>query len=203
MAPETCHWFTFRPRAKAEPLWHRPSAASGGTFQVAETKDIGVRLSLAGKPDMASMGTALHLCIARACVLGSTRLEDIEHILANWAVAHCVDKDAVCAQLAAFQAWIATRWPGCPIYVEVPLEADGPNGTRIRGRIDLLVETPGGWVLLDHKANPGGAARDEELVTEHGPQLMSYGHALLKATGKPVVQQWLYLPVAARAVRLA
>ena len=202
-APEVCHWFTPRPRAQGEPLWHRPSAASGGTFNVAETQTIGVRLSLAGKPDMASLGTALHLCIARANVVGSPRPEDVERILTSWAVAHCVDKDAVCAQVTAFQEWIASRWSGCPVYVEVPVEADGPGGTRIRGRIDLLVEAQDGWILLDHKSNPGGAARDDDLVAEYGPQLQSYGYALLSATGKPVSQRWLYLPVAARAVRVS
>ena len=202
-APEACQWFTPRPRVHAEPLWHRPSSASGGTFKVAETETIGVRLSLAGKPDMASLGTALHLCIARAGVVGVARPEDVEHILNSWTVAHSVDKDAVCAQVKAFQVWIASRWPSCPVYVEVPVEAEGPNGTRIRGRIDLLVEEKDGWILLDHKSNPGGAARDEDLVAEHGPQLESYGHALLSATGKPVSQRWLYLPVAARAVRLS
>lgn len=202
-APEACHWFTARPRVQAEPLWHRPSAASGGTFKVAETETIGVRLSLAGKPDMASLGTALHLCIARAGVVGSARPEDVKRILTQWAVAHSVDKGAVCAQVASFQEWLGKRWPGCPVYVEVPLEADGPNGTRIRGRIDLLVEAKDGWILLDHKSNPGGAARDEDLAAEHGPQLKSYGHALLSATGKPVTERWLYLPVAARAVRLS
>jgi ATP-dependent helicase/nuclease subunit A len=40
-------------------------------------------------------------------------------------------------------------------------------------------------------------------VDEHGPQLESYGHALLSATGTPVSQRWLYLPVAARAIRLS
>lgn len=202
-APETCYWFTPRPRMQAEPLWHRPSSASGGAFKVAETDTVGVRLSLAGKPDMASLGTALHLCIARAGVLGGISAPEVERILKTWAVAHCVDKDAVCAQVTAFQAWIGARWPGCPVLVEVPVEADGPNGTRIRGRIDLLVEAHDGWVLFDHKSNPGGAARDEDLVAEHGPQLESYGHALLAATGKPVSQRWLYLPVAARAVRLS
>ena len=202
-APENCHWFVPRPRVQAEPLWHRPSSASGGSFKVAETETIGVRLSLAGKPDMASLGTALHLCIARAGIVGSARTEDVERILNNWAVAHCVDTAAVCAQLASFQEWMGKRWPGCPVYAEVPVEADGPNGTRIRGRIDLLVEAQDGWILMDHKSNPGGAARDEDLVAEHGPQVQSYGIALLNATGKPVIQQWLYLPVAARAVRLA
>ncbi|HBP5568411.1 TPA: UvrD-helicase domain-containing protein [Pseudomonas aeruginosa] len=200
---EDCYWFTPRPRVQAEPLWHRPSSSSGGMFKVAETDAVGVRLSLAGKPDMASLGTALHLCIARAAVLGGVPGPDVEHILKAWAVADSVDKDAVCAQVEAFLTWIAKRWPGYPIHVEVPIEADGPNGTRIRGRIDLLVEEPNGWILLDHKSNPGGAARDEDLVAEHGPQIESYSHALLSATGKPVSQRWLYLPVAARAVRLS
>lgn len=200
---EASHWFTARPHVQAEPLWHHPSSASGGTFKVVETVPVGVRLSLAGKPDMASLGTALHLCIARACVLDSVSAADIERILKTWAVAHSVDKHAVCAQAEAFQAWLAERWPGCPVYVEVPIEADGPNGTRIRGRIDLLVEVPDGWILLDHKSNPGGSARDEDLVAEHGSQLESYAHALLSATGKPVSQRWLYMPVAARAVRLS
>ena len=202
-APEACHWFTARPRVQAEPLWHRPSSASGGTFTVVETDAVGVRLSLAGKPDMASLGTALHLCIARAGVLGGISPPDVERILKIWAVADSVDKDAVCTQTSAFQAWVAKRWPDCPVYVEVPIEANGPNGTRIRGRIDLLVELPDSWILMDHKSNPGGSARDEDLVAGHGPQLESYSHALLNATGKPVSERWLYMPVAARAVRLS
>tara|TARA_R110002051_G_scaffold174932_1_gene245014 strand:+ start:5987 stop:9223 length:3237 start_codon:yes stop_codon:yes gene_type:complete len=202
-ASEDCHWFTPRSRAQAKPLWHRPSSASGGIFKVVETDAVGVRLSLAGKPDMTALGSALHLCIARAAVLGSVPAPDVERILKTWAVADSIDKDAVCAQVEAFLAWIAKRWPGCPVHLEAPIEANGPNGTRIRGRIDLLVEEPNGWVLLDHKSNPGGAARDEDLAAKHGPQIESYGHALLSATGKPMSQGWLYLPVAARAVRLS
>ena len=201
-APEVCHWFAPRPRIQAEPLWHRPSSAAGGSFTVAETDTVGVRLSLAGKPDMALLGTALHLCIARTGVVGTVPADDVERILTDWSVAQCVDTRAVCAQITAFQQWLNNRWPGCPVYVEVPVEADGPNGTRIRGRLDLLVETPEGWVIVDHKSNPGGAGKDEDLVTEHGPQLASYERALLGATGKPVLQKWLYLPVAGRAVRL-
>lgn len=202
-ASEACRWFTARPRVQAAPLWHRPSSASGGMFKVVETDAVGVRLSLAGKPDMASLGTALHLCIARAGVLGRISAPDVERILMTWAVAHSVDKEAVCAQARAFQAWVAKRWPDCPVYVEVPIEANGPNDTRIRGRIDFLVELPDSWILMDHKSNPGGSARDEDLVAEHGPQLESYGYALLNATGKPVSERWLYMPVAARAVRLS
>ena len=201
-APEVCHWFAPRPRVHTEPLWHRPSSATGGSFRVAETETVGVRLSLAGRPDMASLGTALHLCIARAGVVGGASTEDVERILTNWGLARCVDARAVCAQIASFQEWLNKRWPGHPVYVEVPVESAGPNGTRIRGQLDLIVEMPEGWVLIDHKSNPGGATRDDDLVAEYGPQLLSYEHTLLGATGKPVLQKWLYLPVAARTVRV-
>lgn len=201
-APEVCHWFAPRPRVHTEPLWHRPSSATGGSFRVAETETVGVRLSLAGRPDMASLGTALHLCIARAGIVGGASTEDVERILTNWGLARCVDARAVCAQIASFQEWLNKRWPGHPVYVEVPVESAGPNGTRIRGQLDLIVEMPEGWVLIDHKSNPGGATRDDDLVAEYGPQLLSYEHALLGATGKPVLQKWLYLPVAARTVRV-
>lgn len=201
-APEVCHWFAPRPRVHTEPLWHRPSSATGGSFRVAETETVGVRLSLAGRPDMASLGTALHLCIARAGIVGGASTEDVERILTNWGLARCVDARAVCAQIASFQEWLNKRWPGHPVYVEVPVESAGPNGTRIRGQLDLIVEMPEGWVLIDHKSNPGGATRDDDLVAEYGPQLLSYEHTLLGATGKPVLQKWLYLPVAARTVRV-
>ncbi len=40
------------------------------------------------------------------------------------------------------------------------------------------------------------------LRTAHPSPLASYEHALLSATGKPVLEKWLYLPVAGRAVQL-
>lgn len=201
-APQDRHWFVRRPRTTAKPLWHRPSSAAGGQFSVAQTEALGVRIALAGKPDMADLGTALHLCLARAGVQRKVVPDEVDRVLGMWGVANSVDREAVIAQLTCFQEWLHKRWPGSPILVEVPIETDGPDGTRIRGRIDLLVETPPGWVLLDHKANPGGADRDDDLANAHGPQLASYAAALFAATGKPVVEAWLYLPVAARAVRM-
>ena len=133
---------------------------------------------------------------------GSSCGADVERLLSRWDVAHAVDRVAVTAQVDSFLAWVAKRWPGCPIYVEVPIEVDREDGTRLRGRIDLLVDTGAGWVLVDHKSNPRGGAHDEELVREHGPQLASYADALVRATGRPVAEQWLFLPVAARAMRV-
>ena len=60
-----------------------------------------------------------------------------------------------------------------------------------------------GWILVDQKSNPGGSDRNEQLALEHGPQLAAYAEALVAAKGASVAEQWLYLPVAGRGLRLA
>lgn len=201
-ASQNRHWFVRRPYVSAMPLWYRPSSAAGGQFDIIESIDIGIRIALTGKPDMTDLGTAIHNCIARAGARGAVEASDVSSLLGFWGVGNAVDNAAVVAQLIAFRAWCDERWPGCPTFVEVPIEASRSDGTRIRGRIDLLVQSPKGWILLDHKSNPSGSERNEQLVLEHGPQLAAYAEALSTATGIAVVEQWLYLPVAARALRL-
>ncbi len=128
---------------------------------------------------MADLGTAVHHCIARAGARGAVEQADVSSILNNWGVGNTVDNAAVVAQLNAFRTWCAERWPGCPTFVEVPIEANRPDGTRVRGRIDLLVQSSNGWILVDHKSNPGGTDRNEQLALEHGPQLTAYAQALV------------------------
>lgn len=197
----TCSWYISAFAKDAGPLWYRPSSAIGGAFTVAQSENVGVRVAITGSVAMDALGTALHLCVARAGVSGQVAEADVERILTAWDVAHSVDRTAVIAQIKAFYAWLQQRWPDGRVHVEVPVEANRPDGTRVRGRIDLLVETPEGWVLLDHKANPSGVHHDDALAQEHGPQLAAYAGAIEKCTGKAVKEQWLYLPVAARAVR--
>ncbi|KWT98205.1 MULTISPECIES: UvrD-helicase domain-containing protein [unclassified Variovorax] len=198
-------WFSPAAPLASRPLWHRPSTGEGAeasVFAVGEVEAVGTRIAISKSVDMVLLGTALHHCIARSGVAGSISGEDVERLLTRWDVAHAVDTGAVVGQVDSFLAWIAKRWPGCPVHVEVPIEVDREDGTRLRGRIDFLVDTPAGWVLIDHKSNPRGATHDEELVREHGPQLASYADALVRATGRPVTEQWLFLPVAARALRV-
>ena len=64
---------------------------------------------------------------------------------------------------------------------------------QIAGLDDVLVETTDGYVIIDHKSNPG--TDSEELVKEYAPQLMAYKKAVEKATGQPVIELLLHLPV--------
>jgi hypothetical protein len=167
------------------------------------SEPVGVRIAITASVEMGVLGNAMHLCIARAGVTGSVQDADVERILSAWGMAHAVDKTAVIAQLQAFFEWLQRRWPGSTIRVEVPVEANRPDGARLRGRIDMLLDTADGWVLIDHKSNPGGTNHDDKLAQEHGPQLSAYADAIERCTGKAVKELWLYMPIAGRTLRLA
>jgi len=199
---QACTWFEKRPRTEAAPLWLRPSQSVGGQFVVAQTETIGHRLPLAGKPDMANLGNALHTCIARVTATGQCEEGEIDRILQRWGVASYLQAQGVCAQLKAFMQWCTQKWPGSEVLAEIPIEAQGPSGHRINGRIDFLIKTEQGWILIDHKANPRGEEGDQKLVSTYGPQLATYAQAIAGATNQPVKEAWLYQPVAGRAIRV-
>ena len=76
------------------------------------------------------------------------------------------------------------------------------SGRIVRGQVDLLIETAQGWVLIDHKADPRSAGVDDRLAQAHGPQLDAYAEAVLAATSRPVLERWLFMPVAGQVVKL-
>ena len=57
-------------------------------------------------------------------------------------------------------------------------------------------------MLIDHKADPRSTGRDDRLAMEHGAQLEAYAQAVEEATGQPVLERWLFLPVAGQAVKV-
>lgn len=206
---EPSRWFRHAGRRDLADLWSRPSSAKGGDHRVAEVEPVGHRLSLTGSVNMADLGQALHLCMAKAAAQGQLTDADAQLALANWGVEQAVQAADVVFQVQAFDAWWAGRWPGAQVMAEVPIEAEGSPAApghepgRIRGCIDCLLKVDAGWVLIDHKANPRGAAGDAELATSYGPQLAAYAQAIQAATGQPVIEAWLFQPVAGRAVRIS
>jgi ATP-dependent exoDNAse (exonuclease V) beta subunit len=76
------------------------------------------------------------------------------------------------------------------------------NGQVVRGRIDLLLNTKDGWVVVDHKSAPLAEDRWHNLAAEHAGQLYAYGRGVEAVTGRKVIEYWLFLPVAGGAVRV-
>jgi ATP-dependent exoDNAse (exonuclease V) beta subunit len=67
------------------------------------------------------------------------------------------------------------------------------NGTAYQGFIDMLLETPDGYIIIDHKTHPrqDNAA---EYCAKCAPQLNLYKKAVEEATGKKVIKLIIHLP---------
>ncbi|MDP1691903.1 MAG: UvrD-helicase domain-containing protein [Burkholderiaceae bacterium] len=196
-------WFVARSPQSRAPLWLRPSAAATGTHGIKAMEVVGSRIPLKTKVDMAALGSAIHNSIAfcLASQPGDTK-DSVAAILARWRVGGAVEPDAVVAQAQGLVEWAKRKWPGAQFYVEAPVEVRLKSGQVVRGQIDLLLETGDGWVLIDHKADPRSTGGDDRLAEAHGAQLGAYAEAIVEATGRQVIEQWLFLPVAAQAAQI-
>ena len=191
--------------ARPPPLHVKPSKARDGrAVSVVERCLIGERIAVAGDADRSALGTAIHACLALSFTDPRVPIteDEILRVLDGFGVTGQVPAAAVLRQITAFHDWIERRWPGARAHAEFPVQSAMPDGRILNGRIDLLLETATGWVLIEHKSSPSPAERWETLAAAHGPQLSSYAQALEKATGRAVRAAWLFLPVAGGGVSL-
>ena len=77
------------------------------------------------------------------------------------------------------------------------------NGRRVVGRIDLLIRTADGLVVMDHKLAGNSDGKVAEIVAAWASQLGLYATAIARVSGKPPVGTWLNLPLEGRAVRVS
>lgn len=86
--------------------------------------------------------------------------------------------------------------------VEVPVARATAEGQRVQGHTDLVLRTATGWILMDHKSTPQGKEQWSGVVATYAAQLTAYRDMLEAASGLPVEQTWLVLPVAGAALRV-
>ena len=201
--PAPLHWFPPAGALTARlPLNCQPSAATQAPARVREQCRIGVRIAVAPEVDMSLLGTALHACIGVSFTDPRAPLSEaeVQSMLAGFGAANAVSPAAVLRQVQALHQWIASRWPSATPHAEIPVQCLLPTGQVLNGRIDLLLDTDTGWVLIDHKSSPLAPDRWAQLADEHGSQLAAYAQAVTQATGRPVQECWLFLPVAGGGV---
>ena len=203
---EAVHWFAPAPLSEPRlPLTYLPSSSMrGADANAREQCAVGTRIALHDSPPMASLGTAIHasVCLSFADPECPITLEEVQRLLAAHNVLAHVCAAQVKDQVVALHDWIASRWPGARAMAEYPVQQLLATGQALNGRIDLLLDTGDGWVLIDHKSNPLPAAHWDAIAQEHASQLQAYADAIHAASGRPVTQAWLFLPTAAGAVRV-
>lgn len=198
-------WPKDHPASDRPPLHFNPSSVLASEGKALETVIVGDRISVAPGVDWGVLGSAVHACLAASTTNpGSWLTEDrVSEVLSGFLVAGHIDAVLLCKQIGVFEAWIEQRWPNCKALAEVPVTAVMPNGQLLNGRIDLLLKTDAGYVLIDHKSSPHEASQWNELVCTYRGQLAAYAMGIETATGRKVLEQWLLLPVAGGMVRVA
>lgn len=203
---QNLHWFApvqaIQPRL---PLGFQPSSGGARTSTAARnTCRIDTRIAFQGSPEMSVLGTAIHasLCLSFTDPNCPLTLDEVQDLLQSHAVHEHVNASQVIAQQLALHAWIESRWPEAKAMAEYPVQQLLRSGQVLNGRIDLLLDTKDGWVLIDHKSNPAPEAQWERLAEEHAGQLDAYAQAIEAASGRPVIAAWLFLPVAAGAIQV-
>jgi ATP-dependent exoDNAse (exonuclease V) beta subunit len=88
---------------------------------------------------------------------------------------------------------LKTRFQPIRILAEYPITHVQKNGQAIKGWVDLLLETPEGWVLVDHKFTDEPSALSA-LALRYSGQLKAYVDAVEAATGKPILSCWVHFP---------
>jgi ATP-dependent exoDNAse (exonuclease V) beta subunit len=196
------HWFVTPPATSRLPLNFSASGAQAVPCKVVETVQIGQRIVVANQPDMSILGTALHACIGASFTDENAPLNESEmgRILAGFDVLEHLAASDAWRQTVALKDWIARRWPQATAMAEVPIELELANGQQMVGRIDLLLKLPEGWILIDHKSSQLSLEKWPDLAMQYSGQLSAYTEAVERVTGKPVLEKWLYLPVAGGAV---
>jgi ATP-dependent helicase/nuclease subunit A len=198
-------WFVDPPRrAKRLPRIFNPSAAQSPAMVIVESASIGMRMDIGSTAERTEVGHVVHgaMALAFADLSVPVRVADVSRIVSAYAMSANMSDVALTAQVNALRAWVTERWPSSVSLPEWPVESVMSNGQVLNGRIDLLLDVGDGWILIDHKTSSGGHARWPELANEYGGQLLAYKDAVEAASGKPVKELWLTLPVAGAAIRV-
>ncbi|MEH7237781.1 UvrD-helicase domain-containing protein [Bacillus sp. JJ1562] len=157
---------------------------------------IGNRLPLSGNPDMALLGDMVHsfLAVDERTRPREERLSMAQAIQGRYGIS-ALTAEAMVEASDRLQLFIDEKYqelvslhPEWPIHLRKGLQ-------KASGWIDLLLDTPSGWVIIDHKSFPGKEADWLSRGMSYLPQLRTYAQALSKATGRPVCEAWIHMPV--------
>ena len=202
-----------------------PCGLDGATWRILHRFDH--RLSVVGNPQMDQLGSAVHGYFGgdKESHTPEQKRGMAENLVKNWSMEGVLNPDELIQTGDQLLAFLQTKYPGGILHKEWPMTLRDERGQHMQGWMDLLVELPDGYVLLDHKnhndkelaaMNPdgnhhrnldsdhhrnldGNPMDSDQALTEsmkqYLPQMDAYIKAIQAATGKPVLETLLHLPI--------
>jgi len=156
--------------------------------------DLGERLKMTGAPEMSDFGNAIHGFLGAD--LGkdeASRMAQADALLANWKVEGSIAAWDMLLASDRLNQYLNEHYPKAKVLTEWPMEMTLDNQQQMQGWLDMLLELPEGYVVIDHKSYPGGNAA--EHAKQYAPQLAVYKKAVEQATGKPVLKTLIHMPL--------
>ena len=200
-------YFWFPPPADVSPKLQArliPSAqpASPGA-RIGKVIDFGSRLPVTGKPKEADLGDALHAALAAEFINPGhpEQGEAANRILRAFGLHSMIKADDVLRMANQFRSEIDGRFHPKSVLVETPFEITNDAGQRVRGFIDLMFETQGGWMIIDHKSFLGGCTAWPDKALSYSGQLSIY-RQVLQNLGKPFAGVWVHFAASGGMVEI-
>ena len=166
--------------------------------------EIGQRLPISGNPDMRLLGEAVHGFLAADHTERpiAEREAMAKQALERWGVGSTLLPASLIEASTRLDRFINDQWPGAKQHRELPVFSR-IGDQRVNGRIDLLLETEDGFVIIDHKTFPGAPDTWIEKAKGYAPQLGLYSRIITQATGRPVLHSYVHMPIVGACIRLA
>ncbi len=201
--PFAPRWFEERTRVHFPCTPARPSDAQPvASASVAEIVEFGQRIPVNGG-DMTHVGNGLHAVIAMVLVNpgAAGAVERARAVLEAHGVAASMRPEDAVAAAQRFLDFIRERFRPDAIRVEYPIAHLLADGRQAAGRIDVVLETDDGPVIVDHKSSPLARSEWESQALSHSGQLAAY-QQVFDAAGRPAASTWIHLAVTGAAVRV-
>ena len=199
------HWLpAITERAPVSPRSLTPSLTEPHpSARLGRVVELGERIALAPVENMSRLGNALHGAITADIQNGgATDIAQVQALLTRFGAEQTLAAEHVLDATRAFIAdckrrYTITRW-----LPEFPIRYRTADGQEVAGFIDLLLETPEGWIIIDHKTAPQARSHWPETVKKYSGQLSLYREVVGEVTGQPVLETWLHLVIPAAMVEV-
>lgn len=177
-------------------------AANIEEIKVDMVENFKARIYIKGNPEMDALGNAIHTYLAfdYGSLSDEQKLELAQRLIKRWGVEMSIEASELVAAGQHLLEYLERNYPGHTAFREWPVLLRNDQGQLMQGWIDLLLELPDGYVIIDHKSYPG--PDPQEWVKKYAPQLRVYKEAVEKAIGKPVIDTLIHLPVRGEILRI-